>query len=74
MRNMPTSFPLQAYRNRDTTYFLLEESTFQTMNKQGTAVLLMTCGCLDALEQIPAGSMEAVRGYTYMTTTNRDQE
>lgn len=48
---------LQDYRNRDYACHLLDDKTFDIMNDGEYGPFLMMTGCLDALEQYPAGSM-----------------
>lgn len=54
---------LQDYRNRDACYHLLDDRVFDALNDHrldpdGTnTVGMVLAGCLDALDDIPAGSM-----------------
>lgn len=52
--------PLQAYYNRDYVLSELDERVFDALNTGLDATpLLCTSGCLDALDELPAGGMEA---------------
>ena len=52
--------PLQAYRNRDYALSELDDRVFDALNTGLDATpLLCTSGCLDELDQLPAGGMEA---------------
>lgn len=54
---------LQEYRNRDYVQHLLDDRHFDAMNQmddgEACALAMATCGCIDALDDIPAGSMES---------------
>lgn len=65
---------LQEYRNRTFEFYSeIDEMTFDILNYgvNPDTLTLMFCGCLDALEFLPAGSMNAVNGYCGMTMIER---
>lgn len=64
-KSLPTRFPLQDYINRDYVLYLLDDDTFDILNKGIDGSFLMTSGCLDALDTLPAGSMVSVTGNFY---------
>lgn len=51
---------MQVYRNRDYVAHLLTPQMFSALNSGSAAcqVTLATTGCLDAIDSMPAGSME----------------
>lgn len=51
---------MQEYRNRDYRVSLLDDRHFDAMNQGLEGDFLYVTGCLDALDNIPAGSMVAV--------------
>ena len=54
---------LQQYRNRDYVQHLLDDRHFDVLNtldkNQACALAMVTTGCIDALDEIPAGAMES---------------
>jgi hypothetical protein len=48
---------MQDYRNRDYVLCSLDNKVFDILNEGTEGDFLMFTGCLDALEQIPSGSM-----------------
>lgn len=70
---------IQIYNNRTATAWCrLDERHFECFNRMGDMLTLIGGGCLDAPEQLPAGSM---RGYgkrpsdywTAQSVTSRDE-
>ena len=53
---------MQIYRNRDYVLSELDDTVFDLMNTDGGGSFLACSGCLDALDDIPAGSMKAMMG------------
>lgn len=53
---------MQIYRNRDYVLSQLDEAVFDLMNTDGGGSFLACSGCLDALDEIPAGSMKMCMG------------
>jgi hypothetical protein len=63
---------MQDYRNRDYCQHLLDDRIFDTMNSgEDNALGLMTTGCLDALEHMPAGAMKSIGSYFDQILTER---
>jgi hypothetical protein len=75
---------MQDYRNRDYCQHMLDERIFDELNDGETdALALMTTGCLDAMDHIPAGAMRGegryydqamtVRGLSYQDLLDREE-
>lgn len=65
----PVRYPLQDYRNRAYTLWLLDERVFDAMNKGVEGNFAAYSGCLDALDFLPAGSMVSIGGNFYDAST-----
>ena len=57
IKNRLARQPMQEYVNRDYVCHELDERVFDILNTGKEGNFLMTTGCLDALDYIPAGSM-----------------
>jgi hypothetical protein len=52
-------FPLQHYRNRDYVLHMVDDRYFDALNPGGHPTInLAFTGCIDALDNMPAGGME----------------
>lgn len=56
---------LQDYRNRDYVLSHLDDKVFDILNEGIDGSFLMTTGCLDALDVLPAGSMVSTGSMYY---------
>lgn len=59
---------LQEYRNRDYVLSNVDDGIFDTFNDgytQFCGFLIVTGGCLDALDHIPAGSMKSISDHWF---------
>ena len=61
----PARNSLQDYRNRDYVLSHLDDKVFDILNKGVDGSFLMTTGCLDALDVLPAGSMVSANNFYY---------
>lgn len=55
--------PLQVYRNREYACHMLSDQMFDALNSpelEASTVFLSSAGCLDAVDDIPAGSMRGL--------------
>lgn len=65
-KNRPGFREFQCYINRDTSYYSeIDLTTFDLMNdgNDPSLMTLMFTGCLDALDDVPTGSMVASNGF-----------
>lgn len=70
MRNRLAATPMQVYRNRDYVMCELDDSTFDVWSELDID-RLATTGCLDAVSQLPTGSMSASHGYYVVSCIDR---
>lgn len=72
--NLQARHDFQDYRNRDFAgESELDDRVFDLMNDESdpSGLTLMMTGCLDALDEIPAGSMNVVNGWYDQTLVIR---
>lgn len=63
VKSRPAREAMQIYINRDYVLSRLDEKVFDLMNTDGGGAFLACTGCLDALDEIPAGSIKASNEY-----------
>lgn len=67
--------PMQVYRNRDYACHRLDKRVFKALNESGLwsgTVHLSCSGCLDAIDQIPGGSMRGPECGAIQSYVGRD--